>query len=253
LSKESLHESHCEWPDLDVDDDLNGVMILYRGNKLAEYRKDTTETSDSFFKDGTMQHAQFSVTKTWISVLVGQLYRDGFLDWNTEHPDKLTLGDIFPNEGVWDEVWNIPYVFHGGSKVEELKAITLGELLSMRTGYSESFIGSPLDSTLVQDLDRLVAWWHQMYRSGIIESQTCFKCGNYLSNSGIVNYIIKEKTKTTSNPDGWDPLAYARQTSSTLPNGNVGLFEALGMEEGSYTWEQDTDGVARAAYGLCKS
>merc|ERR1712172_354667 len=26
------------------------------------------------------------------------LYRDGYLDWETEHPDELTLGDIFPDE-----------------------------------------------------------------------------------------------------------------------------------------------------------
>ena len=178
------------------------------------------------------------------------LYRDGFLDWRTEHPDKITLGDIFSDEDVWDDVWDIPYIFHGGSKVDELKTITLGQLLSMRTGYSEGWIGSPLDSTLVQDLDQLVAWWHQLYRSGVIESQTCFKCANYLSSTGIVNYIIKEKTKTATNPKGWDPLDYARQTSSTLPNGNIGLFEALGMEQGSYFWEQDLDGVAKAAYGL---
>jgi hypothetical protein len=120
----------------------------------------------------------------------------------------------------------------------------------MRTGYSETILSSPLDNSLVQDLDGLVAWWHPLFRAGVIESQSCFKCGNYLSSSGIVNYIIKEKTKTVSNPKGWDPLDYARQTSATLPSGNIGLFEALGMEEGSYTWDRDPNGVARAASGL---
>lgn len=132
----------------------------------------------------------------------------------------------------------------------ELKSITLGEIMSMRTGYAENGISSPFDSTLVRDLDRLVAWWHPLYRSGKIDSQTCFDCGSYLGSSGIVNYVIKEKTKTATNPDGWDPLDYARQTSATLPGGNIGLFEALGMEEGSYTWDRDRDGVARGAFGL---
>ena len=118
--------------------------------------------------------------------------------------------------------------------------------MSMRTGYSETILSSPLDSSLVQDLDGLVAWWHPLFRAGIIDSQTCFKCGNYLSSSGIVNYVIKEKTKTASNPNGWGPLEYARQTSATLPNGNIGLFEALGMEEGSYSWDVDPEGVARS-------
>jgi len=253
LSTDSIGDSHCSTPYMHVDDDLDGVMVLYRGQKLSEWRNPTSQDQSWWgvnFKEGTTQHVMNSVTKTWISVLVGMLYRDGFLDWETEHPDKLTLGDIFPDEGVWNEVWNIPYPFHGSSKVPELKTITLGALMSMRTGYSETILGSPWDSNLVRDLDGLVAWWHPMYRAGVIDGQDCFHCGDYLSTTGIVNYIIKEKTKTASNPKGWDPLDYARQTTATLPNGNVGLFEALGMEEGSYSWDRDTDGVAKAAYGL---
>jgi len=252
LSQETITESQCEWPNFQEDDDLNGVMVLHKGHKIAEWRNPNSQNNDWFgwnYVEGTSQHAQYSVTKTWVSVLVGMLYRDGFLDWETEHPDKITLGEIFP-EKVWDDIWDIPFPISGGSKVPELKAITLGELMSMRTGYAENGISSPFDSTLVRDLDRLIAWWHPFYRSGTIESQTCFNCGDYLSNSGIVNYIIKEKTKTSANPRGWDPLDYARQTTESLPNGNVGLFQALGMEEGSYTWDRDRDDVARGALGL---
>jgi hypothetical protein len=52
------------------------------------------------------------VTKTIVSALVGMLYRDGFLNWITQHPNSITLGDIFPNEGVWENVWDIPYILH---------------------------------------------------------------------------------------------------------------------------------------------
>eukprot|EP00526_Cylindrotheca_closterium_P005755 CAMPEP_0113614262 /NCGR_PEP_ID=MMETSP0017_2-20120614/7072_1 /TAXON_ID=2856 /ORGANISM="Cylindrotheca closterium" /LENGTH=568 /DNA_ID=CAMNT_0000523417 /DNA_START=37 /DNA_END=1743 /DNA_ORIENTATION=- /assembly_acc=CAM_ASM_000147 len=252
LSQETITESQCDWSNFEEDDDLNGVMVLYKGHKLAEWRNPNSQNNDWFglnYVEGTSQHAQYSVTKTWVSVLVGMLYRDGFLDWETEHPDKITLGEIFP-EKIWDDIWDIPFLISGGSKVTELKAITLGQLMSMRTGYAENGISSPFDSSLVRDLDRLIAWWHPFYRSGTIESQTCFNCGDYLGNSGIVNYIIKEKTKTDANPRGWDPLDYARQTTASLPNGNVGLFEALGMEEGSYTWDRDRDDVARGAFGL---
>ncbi|CAJ1958178.1 unnamed protein product [Cylindrotheca closterium] len=252
LSQETITESQCDWPNFQEDDDLNGAMVLYKGHKLAEWRNPNGQNNDWFgqnYVDGTTQHAQYSVTKTWVSVLVGMLYRDGFMDWETEHPDKITLGEIFPDK-VWEDIWDVPFLISGGSKVPELKAITLGQLMSMRTGYAENGISSPFDSTLVRDLDRLVAWWHPFYRTGKIESQTCFECGDYLSSSGIVNYIIKEKTKTDANPRGWDPLDYARQTSESLPDGNVGLFEALGMEEGSYTWDRDRDDVARGAFGL---
>eukprot|EP00980_Cylindrotheca_fusiformis_P029482 scaffold23480_cov106-Cylindrotheca_fusiformis.AAC.3 len=254
LTVDPIKESHCDWPGFEQDDDLDGVMVLLQGNKLAEWRNPEGTRADWFgvnYQPGTTQHAQFSVTKTWVSVLVGMLYRDGFLNWETEHPDIITLGDIFSDEEVWDEMWDIPYIINGNSKVPELKAITLGELLAMRTGYSENgILSDPFDTDLVQDLDRLIAWWHPLYRKGVIESQTCFKCGDYLPTSGIVNYIIKEKTKTAMNPRGWDPLEYARQTSASLPNGNLGLFEALGMERGSYTWDRDGDGVAHAAFGL---
>jgi len=252
LSQDSINDSQCEWSTFEKDDDLDGVMVLHKGSKLAEWRNPNSQTNDWFgknFIEGTSQHAQYSVTKTWVSVLVGMLYRDGFLDWETEHPDKITLGEIFP-EKIWDDIWDIPFPINGGSKVPELKAITLGQLMSMRTGYAENGISSPFDSTLVRDLDRLVAWWHPLYRSGAIESQNCFECGDYLSSSGIVNYIIKEKTKTDANPRGWDPLDYARQTTESLPNSNIGLFEALGMEEGSYVWDRDREDVAHGAFGL---
>jgi hypothetical protein len=123
------------------------------------------------------------------------------------------------------------------SKVKELKALTLGEVLSMRTGYTETPLGFLNEPSLQQELNRLVAWWHPLYRAGAIESQTCFECANYLSNSAIVHFVIQHATKTPSNPLGWDPLTYARQTSETLPNGHLGLFQALGMSEGSYTWD----------------
>jgi hypothetical protein len=116
LSLDPINESHCDWPGFEQDDDLDGVMVLYRGHKLAEWRNPTGQQTDWFglnYQKGTTQHNQYSVTKTWISVLVGMLYRDGFLDWETEHPDKITLGDIFSDEEVWDEMWDIPYPFHG--------------------------------------------------------------------------------------------------------------------------------------------
>ena len=90
-------------------------MVLYRGNKLVEWRNPDSQSTDWLqlnFVEETTQHAQFSVTKTWISVLVGMLYRDGFLDWETEHPNKITLGDIFPDE-IWDDMWDIPYFISG--------------------------------------------------------------------------------------------------------------------------------------------
>lgn len=116
LSMDPINESHCDWPNFVPDDDLNGVMVLYRGHKLTEWRNPNGQSNDWLgfnYQDGTNQHAQYSVTKTWVSALVGMLYRDGFLNWQTEHPDVITLGDIFSDEAVWDEMWDIPYPFHG--------------------------------------------------------------------------------------------------------------------------------------------
>lgn len=117
--------------------------------------------------------------------------------------------------------------------------------MSMRTGYSESALAGALinfgsqESNLIKDLNKLWEWWG-------IGSKTCFECGEYLATVGIMNYVIKEKTKTLANPQGWDPLEYAQETSFE----KVGIFRALGMQPGSYHWEKDTDGVARGSYGL---
>ena len=167
LSIDNISEANCAWPNLEVSDDLDGVMVLRDGQKLAEWRNPDSPDGDWLgvnYIQGTSQHAQYSVTKTWVAVLIGMMYRDGFLDWETEHPDKITLGDIFSDEEVWDKVSDIPYPFHGGSKVPEIKAITLGELMSMRTGYSETILSKPFSNTLVRDLDGLVAWWHPAFR-----------------------------------------------------------------------------------------
>ena len=136
LSQDTIRDT-CQLTDFDADDEIDGIMVLHKGVNLFEWRNPFSQVEDERgvnFKEGTTQHNQFSVTKTWTSVLVGMLYRDGFLDWETQHPDKITLGDIFSDEYVWDEMWDIPYLIHGGSKVQELKSITLGALMSMRTG-----------------------------------------------------------------------------------------------------------------------
>lgn len=36
------------------------------------------------YKEGTMQHEQMSVTKSWVAAIFGMLYRDGFLSWETQ-------------------------------------------------------------------------------------------------------------------------------------------------------------------------
>lgn len=121
LSIDPVEDSNCGWPTFQEDEDLDGVMVLYRGSKLAEWRNPNSQSTDWLqlnYVEGTTQHAQFSVTKTWISVLIGMLYRDGFLDWETEHPDILTLGDIFP-ESIWNDIWDIPFFISGKPRVLE--------------------------------------------------------------------------------------------------------------------------------------
>ena len=148
LSQETIAESQCDWPNFQEDDDLNGVMVLYKGHKLTEWRNPNSQNNEWFgsnFVEGTSQHAQYSVTKTWISVLVGMLYRDGFLDWETEHPDKITLGEIFP-EKIWEDMWDIPYPISGKSHadvhiVSSLKPEPYASMM-MRMMCTPEFMGS---------------------------------------------------------------------------------------------------------------
>lgn len=151
---------------------------------------------------------------------------------------------------VWDKLTDESYGA-GASKIAELKALSLAELLSMRTGYEESGFKSQKEQTddpaIVHTLNNIHQWWHDTADLG---NGQCFKCSRYLAGSSIVNYVIKSITKTAENPDGWGPAEYASQTSASLPGGKLGLFEALGMAPGSYDWAKDQDGVALAAIGM---
>ena len=72
-----------------VQDDILAYSLVHAGNIVAEYYRDGRDASDTA--------AIWSVTKSWTSLLIGTLVKDGRLTRRT------TLGEIF-DEDVWSDV-----------------------------------------------------------------------------------------------------------------------------------------------------
>merc|ERR1719210_268089 len=92
--------------------DINGYVVLVGGKIVAE--KYATG------RDMNSISPVASVTKSWCSMLIGTLVRDGLVAVNA------TLGDIWP-DAQWSSVQD----------AEAKRALTLEQLLTMRTGMWE--------------------------------------------------------------------------------------------------------------------
>ncbi len=95
-----------------VEEDILAYSLVHGGKIIAEYYRDGRDASDTA--------AIWSVTKSWTSLLIGTLVKDGLLTRQT------TLGDIFV-ELDWSDIED------GDAK----KTITIEDLLQMESGYAE--------------------------------------------------------------------------------------------------------------------
>ena len=75
--------------DVVVEEDILAYSLVHGGKIIAEYYRDGRDASDTA--------AIWSVTKSWMSLLIGTLVKDGRLTRQT------TLGEIF-DENVWSDV-----------------------------------------------------------------------------------------------------------------------------------------------------
>jgi len=159
--------------------------------------------------DGTELHLVYSTTKSWSGMLVGNLVKQGLITVND------TLGDIFSNETVWDQVSNATYK----------QSLNLHEILSMTTGlkHNDSWTeaGQFPQETLVEVLNS--AYPVQGARGTFI----------YLAYFEIIARIIVQIT-------GLTPREYAVQS---------GIFEALGITDDDYEW-RTYGGIESSATGF---
>ena len=109
-----------------VQNDILAYSLVHGGKIIAEYYRDGRDASDTA--------AIWSVTKSWTSLLIGTLVKDGRLARQT------TLREVFV-----DLDWSA--IEDGDAK----KTITIEDLLQMESGYTED--GGYLGHVLIRDID----------------------------------------------------------------------------------------------------
>lgn len=119
--------------------DINGYVVVVGGKIVAEgYGPDRNQKSISQI---------WSVTKSWSSMLIGTLVRDGRVT------PEATLDEIFP-DAQWSEVQD----------ADAKRNITLWQLLTMRAGLSGG--GDALQNSLVDSLNYCQ---HDSNREGVFD------------------------------------------------------------------------------------
>lgn len=190
-------------------------VILDNGQKVAQYYKSTT----SPVNETTLQHA-FSVTKSWTSLLIGML------QFMNKISVTETLGDIWKDET--NSIW--PFVHNATFR----KNITVEELLTMTSGCDDP----PLDFNASRDPLK-EGTFAGTNLTEVLNYPICNSSQkgvfNYM-NDNILSYVILERS-------GMPPQQFAAKH----------LMPYLGMQNHTWKWLENLDGVAYASAGLSTS
>mmetsp|Transcript_38827 Transcript_38827/g.116744 ORF Transcript_38827/g.116744 Transcript_38827/m.116744 type:complete len:477 (-) Transcript_38827:188-1618(-) len=188
------------------DDNLiRTVMVLENGKIAASYARDGISVDDIY--------AQWSVTKSWTSLIIGMMVDDGLIALNE------TLNDILvdPDDSIWPNVENTTFV----------QAVTIESLLTMTSGL----------------IDPAEAWTDYANLSNLggadlVDSLSFPDIGakgefSYLAASNIMSYVIQKRS-------GLTPQEFAEQH----------IFPALGINNEDIKWDSNDDGMVHSFSGL---
>ena len=143
---------------------LLNFMVIENGSIVSAYNRDDIDPTE-------VQYVA-SVTKSWMSLLLGMLVEDGLLSLDT------TLGEIFPDDDAWADVTD--------GSTDFRKGVTIEELLTMTSGLTNNFEGllrSPGGESLQDSLS-----FPDIGVKGKFD---------YLISSNIPSYIVIERTGMT--------------------------------------------------------
>ena len=189
-------------------DQVYSYLVLENGQKIAEYYNEALNaTVDT-------NHDVYSITKSWTGLLFGIMIDQGQISLDQK------VGDIwsYPDE-VWSSV---------DDEAEEVKDITVDQLLSMTSGFVDVSSMAEIDFANWGGAD-LAGVLNYVVHSGQ-ENEGKF---NYLGFANLLGYLVLEVTGKT-------PVEYAQEH----------IFPFLGMDEGTYGWESNTDQVSYTRNGL---
>eukprot|EP00984_Skeletonema_dohrnii_P004524 scaffold1600_cov79-Skeletonema_dohrnii-CCMP3373.AAC.4 len=184
---------------------FRNVMVIENGSIVSSYHRDDVDPNET--------HEVRSVTKSWISLLIGLLMDDGLLSLDT------TLGEIFSNDEAWADVTDGSTDFRKSVTVEELLTMTSGLIDNHRLEDTNG--GHSLEGAL-------------SYPGVVIEVKGKW---DYLVNPNILSYIIVELTGMTP-----------RQFSAERVMGKLGVGED--EYDWDKNWDKNFDGVQSAGGGL---
>lgn len=184
------------------DPSIRTTIVLERGKVVAKYIRDDVDSDDPF-------HV-WSVTKSWMSLLVGILVDRSLLAVNE------TLGEIFQDESDWADVTDDTTDFR--------KAVTIEEILTMSSGLIMPF-----------DEGRDVETWGGISLSDSLAHPNIGTKGefSYLPVNNILSHVVKERTSQT-------PREYL----------DTNAMAQLGIGETDYDWLQSPDGIETSFHGI---
>jgi len=196
--------------------DIHSVIIVRNGYLLTEeYLSNSKLLENKSYPGGIKIHAQWSTTKSLMSILIGIALQEGFLDNLNQ-----TLYEFYAD--IWE-----PTFTHS----EQKKSITIEQLLTMTSGLSEEGPGYPSGADLKITADCI--------KFALDEVPLVFTPGQAgeweYSNDGpnVLSGII-------ANVTGKSAEEFAREY----------LFEPLGISEDEYDWYHDNKSVSYGGYGF---
>lgn len=191
---------------------IRAAVVLERGKVVAKYlREDVDETSPM---------PTHSVTKSWMSLLVGLMAENNLLAINE------TLGDIFDNDSAWSGVSDETMAIR--------KAVTVEEMLTMTSGLvlPPIYALAPSSMSVLTDPNNL---WGGSSLSNSLAYPDIGPKGefSYLPVCNIFSYVVKERT-------GMSPRDYLAKN----------VLTHLGIIESAYNWEQNLESMEYSFHGL---
>ena len=203
---------------------MRAAVVLENGKVVAKYHRDDV--------DENTPNQVWSTTKSWMSMLIGILVDSGVLSIDE------TLGDIFTDDSVWDDVDDGTVDFRKSVKIKDMLTMTSGlvcppeedvlAMLELPVEELAAAMGSIIEAGASSNSGGASL-------SGSLSHPAIAKKGefSYLGMNNILSYVIKERT-------GMTPQAYL--SKNILPK--------LGIKESEHSWWQTSGKMQYSYHGL---
>ena len=200
-------------------DSIRTVMVLERGQIVTSYVRDDIDASDTY--------NIYSATKSFMSLLVGMLIDEGSLSLDD------TLGDVFNNSTVWENV----------DKANYTQSNTIEEMLTM----TSSLVNPPVSSEAYSNVDwedptsyiENLGGVHNYGGGDLIDSLNYLEVKesgrgdfDYIM-SQILGYVVLERS-------GLTPLEFATER----------IFPFIGIDPNAIEWDENDDGMQHSFSGM---